>query len=222
MTEQIYDKDDIVTREFRVQRSETFTQYYQFSLLAGLGCSMGGWCSSLESYIQSCFLFGIAGAETRPKSASAAPPNPANWTIPRGKDYLCALARESGYAGKSYNQHRVWQLYMLRNDPYTYAVEVPVWSDREDGYRGFIDLIRAIKTDNGKLVVQILDLKPNAAAENKQKVFGQLAQYREMLIERLIHNDGPKPRNDIERIDCIFLDERDAFQMVFPEIQSPI
>lgn len=222
MNKPILDKDDIVTREFRLQRSETFTQYYQFSLRAEIGCSIGGFCDSLESYVQCCFLFGIAGAETRPKSASDAPPNPANWDIPGGKEYLCGLARASGYAGKSYNQHRIWQLHMLRNDPFTYATEVPVWSDRPDGYRGFIDLIRAKKTDSGRLAIQIIDLKPNAAAENKQKVFGQLAQYREMLIERLAKNNGQKPRNDIERIDCIFLDEYDAFRMVFPPILSPI
>lgn len=201
--------DDIITREFRLRRSDTFVQTYKYSFRKSL-LRPAVW--KLEAYLQDVFY---NGCRTRPKSASDAPRNPAAWYIPPNKDHLVELAAASGYAGRGKYQHRAWQLFMLNHDPFTIAAEIPVWSDRVDGYRGFIDLIRVAKMDSGRYAIQILDLKPDAAGEDKPQVFGQLAAYREALLDRLRPFRDYNTTGDIESVDCIFLDDTDAFAMSF-------
>lgn len=154
--------------------------------------------SPLLSHLKTAFIY---GPEISPKSPSDEPGLMLDVVPYAGEDAesLMTLIGEAGYHGHKGRQHEVVQDYLLKNDPYTIACEVPVWNSE---YTGSIDVVRYLP---GKQIVQIVDFKPKARKE--KKVTGQLFKYAQLLSE----NSGIP----MSRMQLIYCDENNAYQIIF-------
>lgn len=120
---------------------------------------------------------------------------------------LIQLAMNSNYHGNGYSQHSIVQEYFLKNDPYTIATELPIWSN-VDNMSGFIDIVRIkiVKIESCDIVrIQLCDFKPKAHKEKILKVLTQLYYYKKMLIERI---------PDCPPVDCYYFDERHCYKLL--------
>lgn len=123
--------------------------------------------------------------------------------------YACKLAKLAlSSASGSRERHALVEDFMLVNDTATVAVEVPVWfwerkiiNSRTGGMGicGHIDLLQ-VRSGN----VYVLDFKPNAAAENIDKVCSQLYLYALGLSFR--------SKVPLSKIRCAWFDANNYFE----------
>ena len=110
---------------------------------------------------------------------------------------VCKMAARCGYEGQGTKMHDICQDYFMKYDPYTIALEVPVFDEERSG---FIDILRY---KNGRL--QIVDFKPKAHRENFQKVLTQLIRYRHLLCYQLGIPES--------MVDCAYFDKDNLYQL---------
>ena len=106
-------------------------------------------------------------------------------------------AVKAEYRGKGRQQHDTVQKYLIKNDEKVIATEVPVFNST---LHGFIDILRI---DNNK--IQIVDFKPNAKSENKDKVCNQLYNYRSLVSQFI----------DINKIQCLYFDDETCHEITY-------
>jgi len=114
--------------------------------------------------------------------------------------HLCRLALFS--INNNRKSHEATEEFMLINDAATLACEIPVWfwdKKMNVGISGHIDLIQI---RFGKIYV--LDFKPEAKYENKQKVASQLYLYARGLSYRT--------RINLKYFRCAWFDENDYYE----------
>lgn len=115
----------------------------------------------------------------------------------------CNLAELALYAVKdNRKRHDMVEDFMLINDTATIACEVPVWFwNKKMGLNisGHIDILQIRQNK-----IFVLDFKPNAAKENKEKVTSQLYLYARALSYRTsIH---------LNRFRCAWFDENNYYE----------
>ncbi|MEA3398918.1 MAG: PD-(D/E)XK nuclease family protein [Patescibacteria group bacterium] len=124
------------------------------------------------------------------------------------KHELCSLAKQGNDWGMQGSAHGNVQLWMMKNDPKTVSVEVPLWFDekelKEYGFSfekkgslsGHIDILRI---ENNK--IWVWDYKPKAAKEKYADT--QVFMYTLMLS----HRTGIP----LENFMCGYFDEKTSF-----------
>jgi hypothetical protein len=175
---------DQVTRLFTVKRVHdggTFEQSVYFttyntvfeiaSKLAG-GEKISTDFGRLAVYLAQVFWSGVEDA-TGKKSVSAGPLLQCDWA-PLKSD-LPGYAADANYDEQGQFQHRIVQRYLMKNDPKSFASEVPVWDEE---FHGHIDLIRV----HGPNLIEVADFKPNA--KNEKKAATQVMRYCHLLSKR--------------------------------------
>jgi len=118
------------------------------------------------------------------------------------------ICRVAGFLGKKRMMHPIVQNHFMHNDPYTIAVEIPVWNYKENR-SGLIDLIRYNPKED---IVWILDFKPYANQENPEQVLSQLYWYKNMLHT----NTGIS----LNKIECAYFNHLNFYQLCKTESQS--
>lgn len=131
------------------------------------------------------------------KPMSCSEQYPAVLNIEKIDSEFIHYCREARYRGMGNKQHVTVQEHMMRYDPYTIAMEIPIWNNIMSG---FSDIWRWY---NDKL--QIFDFKPEAKKEKKAAI--QLLWNRELAH----HNTGLKR----SRIECFYGDDTNCYQVIF-------
>ncbi len=114
---------------------------------------------------------------------------------------LTAFAYDANYHQYEHNQHKVIENYLMRNDKFTMAVEVPVWYQDEKGdlYAGHADGIRYFPKETIKF--EVFDFKPEAGKETKAA--SQVYRY----MRGLAHCAGIPP----SLIRGVYFDDKEAY-----------
>lgn len=102
-----------------------------------------------------------------------------DWIYDERKSKLPKLTAEALAIKEKVTPHTKVQKYLLEHDPYSIATEVPV-SSPEYMVSGFIDLVRVVPCEKGK-VIEILDFKPPGTERN---VESQLSRYKQLFQMR--------------------------------------
>lgn len=108
-------------------------------------------------------------------------------------------AKVANYIGLGSGQHWKIQEYFMQSNPYTIAVEAPVF---DDNILGNMDLLN-YNPESG--MVEILDFKPNAHKEKHAAT--QLYWYRELLSKQ---SGIPK-----SKIECFYFDDTNCYKVKF-------
>lgn len=145
--------------------------------------------------------------ECGPRSSSLKRPSGAE-VYPADNHEICTLAKEGLAWGMQGTAHGNVQLFMLKNDPKTIGVEVPVWLDEEEYKRqgvdfgesgpltGHIDLLRV---EGGK--IWVWDFKPNAHREK----FADTQTYFYALMLSI------RTGIDLQEFRCGYFDEKKCY-----------
>lgn len=122
-------------------------------------------------------------------------------------DMIVKYCQKAKYHGHGKEQHTIVQEYFLENDPYTIAIEVPVYGD---GLLGHIDILRIL--DNR---IQVLDFKPKAGQE--KKAASQVFRYRKLLsahiFEQFEKHGLSLPDGKMYTIEALYFDEYAAYYL---------
>jgi transposase-like protein len=106
--------------------------------------------------------------------------------VVKKKNFACGVAEFSVKATKTnYERHELVEKFLLVNDTATVACEVPIWLEKEEVPLELIGLIDIEGDLTGHIdvlqcrfgLVYVLDYKPNADKENREKVISQLFSY---------------------------------------------
>lgn len=126
-------------------------------------------------------------------------------TIKKEEKYeqACKLADLALKAcSRNTERHKIVEDFILVNDAYTVAVEVPVWLWEKNlniGISGHIDLLQ-IKNNK----IYIMDFKPEARRENEQKVASQLHFYASGLSFRT--------KLSLDKFVCAWFDDKNYYE----------
>jgi len=182
---------DYITRFFPKQRGR-WTQYYPYRTYQGIFEEGANSSSPLLKYMSDVFKNPYQESD---KECSTYKVKDLLFDVEEIESILVWHARKSNYMGKGRQQHDICQRYLIKNDPYCIATEIPMYNS---DLCGFMDILR-VKDD----IVQIVDFKPHAATENKKKVANQLYNYRKILSEHI----------DIDTIECIYFDHLNCYKV---------
>lgn len=108
-------------------------------------------------------------------------------------------AKVANYFGLGGGQHWKLQEHFMMSNPYTMAVEAPVF---DDDMLGNMDLLNYNQETD---MVEILDFKPNAHKEKHAAT--QLYWYRELLSKQ---SGIPK-----SKIECFYFDDMNCYKVKF-------
>jgi len=165
----------LITRQIVVQRGER-EMVYPFTTFSSVFTESDGDtpAAKLMRYLAHAFTCELPDLSN---AASISQMSELVLTTRHEKDAdLSSMAMAANFIGKGQQQHPIVQEYFIKNDPYTIAYEVPVWS--EDGaVSGHIDLLRILAPDR----IQLPDFKPNAHRE--RKAASQVFRYRDLLAK---------------------------------------
>lgn len=154
--------------------------------------------AKIRRHLFNCFTKPIPRSPKSPSDSNGLLVKIAPYDNEEDAALLLRLAGESFYHGAKQDQHYVLERYFIENDPYTLAVEVPVFDEE---WLGSIDIIRYFPETG---VIQILDFKPNAKAE--KNVSGQLYRYAKLLAKHL--------GISVCAIQLIYFDDKDVFEVI--------
>ncbi|MEE9117827.1 MAG: hypothetical protein V3U02_04430 [Calditrichia bacterium] len=168
---------DKIIREFTVVRSSGHEQIYPFTTFSSVLSANPAPQNNQEKlflYLKSVFNHGI---KSEAKKTVTEFPKLLIKSQLHTPDHECdknilALTSQSGWEGQGNRQHEIVQNKFFQEDPFTIALEVPVWDEEMTGR---IDIVR-IKDKN---TIQILDFKPNAFRDKTAP--SQLYRYRKLL-----------------------------------------
>lgn len=190
-----------ITKTFTVERSSGFKQEFVLRTYDSIFNTKLNNDYAVINHLFYVFTIDIPTKEGRTTCSNIKASVPAIKTTGQ----LTALVRASNYEGHGQDQHTIVQKYLLANDMYTIACEVPVW---DDTYHGFIDIVRHFPDED---IVQIIDFKPNAKKE--KYAAGQVLAYMQLFHKMTGH--------PMERIEGLYLDNKDCY-MVQPPLSPSI
>ena len=185
---------EIITREIIRKKGDRHVLYKfsTFDFVLSRATADISLMNRVVAHLREAFIYGMADHEKSPSGQ--------NGLLVDAKlveSDLSTLAHKSEYYGKTNKQHETVERYFLENDPFTIAVEVPVW-DHEFAWN--IDIIRVV---DGR--VQVLDFKPDAHKE--KKVTGQLFKYGQLLSKCT--------GISVTSMDFFYFDGNKVFQLIF-------
>lgn len=176
---------DLIKREFKVCRGKSekfpdgFVQVYPFTTYSVIfdPHASDPIIDMLFTYFEQVFIEGVPEGNEK-KSVSGARLLMVDSV--RSTHEIVQMAYDADYINRESYQHEHMERHLLRNDPFTVAVEIPVWDDE---YRGHIDILRlCFDAQISEHYVELWDFKPNAAQE--KKAASQVARYRQLLSVR--------------------------------------
>lgn len=164
-----------IIRIIERQRSETFTQQFQFStydvIFDKAFRELHPEAAELMEYLEGRFREGLPA---RPTSPSQMPQLIIETKQVFGHPF-CQLAFDSQYQGQGNKQHLTVQNFFMANCAECLAFEVPVFDDEASG------CIDILTIQFNPFIVGVHDFKPDAVKEKKAP--GQTFRYAKMLIE---------------------------------------
>lgn len=162
-----------ISREFIVKRGDANVIYsfetYPFIFNAK---PKDPAAEAILNYLRKVFIEGIPDPSAK-KSVTECPP--LILQTERVKNEMVKHALKADYRNCGRGQHHRVQHQMLKYDPLTIAIEVPVFDDELNGH---IDILRIC---NGK--IQVLDFKP--LAHKERKAASQVYRYILLLAKAL-------------------------------------
>lgn len=166
---------DQIIRKFKVERESGYTQDVDFSCFSSIfDCESSETNKGkLQAYLSHVFIEGVPEATVELQSISGAPLLVTKQRLVESD--LCEYASRANYTDQGKYQHAIVQRYMMKNDPYIIASEIPVYTKE---LKGHVDCIRVLDTD----IIAVCDFKPNAKSEKKAS--SQLVRYCHALSER--------------------------------------
>lgn len=187
---------DKIVREFKVMREdrEMIYPFTTFSCILDEITYQNELKNKLFAYLRTVFLKGMPPVEDR-ISVTERPPIVVK--VENRKCDLVDFAKKADYRDRWKFQHPVLQKYMLDNDPYTIATEVPIYDEK---FSGHIDLIRLFPSK-----IQVPDFKPEAHKE--RKAGSQIYTYILML--------GRALKLPLSCFEGVYFDDKNSYFLTF-------